>query len=434
MEKNKIVIVEDEQVIALHLQDILEEIGNEVVDSFISGEEVLEYIDKSESTPDLIFMDIRLNGKLDGIDTIKELRDKGRDIPVIYLTSNTDNGYLEKAKSTFPVAFLKKPFEVDQIKATINVTLHTENERKKIYNKVFQENEFSKMQIDELMQTQQHLITATWRERELKEELSKTKAIIEEQNKKILDSINYAKRIQKAIIPTKEELKDALGDYFMYYKPKDVVSGDFPWLIQKNGFTYVAAVDCTGHGVPGAMMSLIGYLLLNGILEAHSAPTPSDILNELHKDVVKTLRQDDPENKAADGMDVAICRIDQKKKQVLYSGAHRPLYILKEGEVDQKKGDKFPIGGMQYKGENQFTDSEINFDGGETIYFFSDGLPDQFGGPEKLKFGPKRIRDIILKNGSKPMDKQEAAFSKAFDEWKGEAKQIDDVLLLGVRF
>lgn len=263
----------------------------------------------------------------------------------------------------------------------------------------------------------------------------KQEVILEETNKKITDSINYAKRIQNAIIPSVKEIQKDIKNTFMFYKPKDVVSGDFPYYYKKNDTVYYAAVDCTGHGVPGAMMSLIGHLLLNDILNGTETLTPAEVLDKLHAGVVKTLKQDEGDGvKTADGMDVALCSINLKTKQVQYAGAHRPLYLVRNNELSEFKGNRFPIGGSQYTGRTGFTNHIINIIENDAIYFFSDGLPDQFGGPEKLKYGPKRIREGILAHNNKNTTEIKTYFEKSYHEWMGDMKQIDDVLLIGVKF
>lgn len=253
-------------------------------------------------------------------------------------------------------------------------------------------------------------------------------------NKKITDSINYARRIQDAIIPLESEIKESFPESFSYYMAKDVVSGDFPYFFKKGDWVYYAAVDCTGHGVPGAMMSLIGFLHLNHICEHQATDSPAFILDQLHKGVVSTLKQDAEGNSAADGMDVAICAVNTKTNEVAYAGAHRPLYHLRNGEIIQYKGDRFPVGGAQYKKRTPFQDFRFKAEPGDSIFFFSDGFPDQFGGPEKLKFGPKRIRNIIEENSGKTMPEIHDLFERNFIDWKGEHKQMDDVLLIGIQF
>ena len=429
--RTKILIVEDEQIIALHLAQVISGFGHEVVGICDTGFDALELFDTE--SPDLIFVDIIINGDMSGIDFVKKVKEVS-DVSIIYLTANTDVDTLALAKSTLPNAFLRKPFDNNELKTTIEMSVLGFAEKSSKINRLKKQNEKHEINIKDLMDTNAHLVTATWRERELKAELQKTKEIIEKQNQNILASINYAKRIQKSIIPTRDQF-EILGDHFVFYKPKDVVSGDFPWLYDRGDYIYIAAVDCTGHGVPGAMMSLIGFLLLNDIVSDHDHyKTPAEVLNELHDAVVKTLKQDDPDNKAADGMDVALCRISKDMKEVIYAGAHRPLYHLSDGELKEYKGCKYPIGGMQYKGANIFEDQKVDTKKGDSVYFFSDGLPDQFGSNDNIKLGTKRIKDAILENGDAPMYEIKSIFYNLFHDWKGDYKQLDDVLMIGLRF
>ncbi len=306
--------------------------------------------------------------------------------------------------------------------------------------KLAQENELLKMNVEELTVTNTHLVSATWREREMKqqlaatlEELTETKKVVDAQHKSITDSINYAQRIQHAIIPSAKEISSHFRDSFVYFKAKDVVSGDFPWLFKTEKYIYIAAVDCTGHGVPGAMMSLIGNLLLKDIVSKKEVD-PATLLYELHWSVVKTLKQDEEGNKTADGMDVAMCRIDLKSNEVQYAGAHRPLYHIRNGELEQFKGDKYPIGGNQYEGKNTFNNHIINFNKGDHIYFFSDGFTDQFGGPDQLKLGPKRTRELLTTVSHLSISEQQVKVKDTFETWQGNNRQIDDVLLIGIKF
>ncbi|MGB0167237.1 MAG: SpoIIE family protein phosphatase [Luteibaculum sp.] len=432
MEYKNVVVLEDEESSLLLLEKRLQQMGFQILSAFASAEEFIKK--QGDLDFNILIVDIMLAGDLTGIDAVKSLEHK-EDICVIYLTSNAREDLINQAKETLPEAFLEKPFSAMQLQSTLDISIHRFTEKRTQQKKLLKQHEMNQLQIGELMETQQHLITATWRERELKEELQKTKALIEEQNKKIMDSINYAKRIQKAIIPEHAALQKALGNYFMYYRPKDVVSGDFPWLYERDEYTYIAAVDCTGHGVPGAMMSLIGHLLLNDIVHntAH-IKSPGEVLNELHQAVVQTLKQDAPGNKAADGMDIALCRIKKDRSELIYAGAHRPLYVQKEGyeEIVQYKGSKYPIGGMQYNGQNSFDDEVVDIQKGDRIYFFSDGLPDQFGGPRNLKLGPKKIRQCIEENPGKSMPEMHEIFEMLFTKWMGSQKQMDDVLLFGI--
>lgn len=255
-------------------------------------------------------------------------------------------------------------------------------------------------------------------------------------NKNIAASINYAQRIQDAILPSEAYIKKLFPDSFVFYKIRDVVSGDFPWVVKQGDDIFFTVVDCTGHGVPGAMLSMIGYFLLNEIVIAKNISEPALILDQMSRRVNQTLKQsENPESK--DGMDVAFCKINLKKMNVQFAGAHRPLYHLRDGKLNEIKGERFTIGGTQYEKKGidvKFLTHNIDLKEGDSIYFFTDGLADQFGGPEQYKFMSTRIKNIIIDNYGKSMEQLNKIFEDTFYEWKGENKQIDDILLVGIRF
>jgi PAS domain S-box-containing protein len=259
---------------------------------------------------------------------------------------------------------------------------------------------------------------------------------IQDKNRKIGDSINYAQRIQSSILPDIRIVRESLPKSFIYYKPRDVVSGDFPWFFRRGDEIYIAAVDCTGHGVPGALLSFVGYFLLNSIVDHERKLTAAEICDMLHFGVRKTLKQEMEDAEARDGMDIAFCKINHKEKEVQYAGAHRPLYLLRGKELTEFKGDRKAIGGIPHrkKDEENFTNYIINYKRGDKIFFFSDGLPDQLGGPEGKKYSPRRIRDLIIENFDLPIEKYSNLFEEDFEKWKGDNKQIDDVLLIGIEF
>lgn len=256
---------------------------------------------------------------------------------------------------------------------------------------------------------------------------------IQNKNKKITESINYAKRIQTAILPNTRLINRALPDSFILYKPRDVVSGDFPWFVQMKDEIFIAAVDCTGHGVPGALLSLIGYFLLNDIVRSRKITEPGKILDMLDEGVTTTLRQDE-DSTTKDGMDIALCKINMAAGEVEYAGAHRPLYVMKNGVMEEIKGNKFPIGGGIYKNQTNFTNTKVKLGKGDSFYFSSDGFPDQFGGTEGRKFGPKKTREIIERVHTMPMNEAIHVFEKEWEGWRGDTKQTDDVLLIGIKF
>jgi PAS domain S-box-containing protein len=259
---------------------------------------------------------------------------------------------------------------------------------------------------------------------------------IADKNRKIEDSINYAQRIQSAILPDNDYIREFLPKSFIFYKPRDVVSGDFPWFFKREDALYIAVVDCTGHGVPGALLSFIGYFILNNIVDHDRDYTAGEVCDLLHNGVRDTLKQNREDAQGRDGMDIALVKYVPKKNEIHYAGAHRPLYYLKNGELIEYKGDRQAIGGIPLgnKPEKNFTDYLIPVDKGDKIFFFSDGLPDQLGGVEFKKYSPGRIREQITTNGHFSMDEYHHYFDKEFVDWKGKEKQIDDVLLIGIEF
>jgi PAS domain S-box-containing protein len=259
---------------------------------------------------------------------------------------------------------------------------------------------------------------------------------IQDKNRKIEDSINYAQRIQSSILPDIRSVREYLPKSFIYYKPRDVVSGDFPWFFTRGHDIYIAVVDCTGHGVPGALLSFVGYFLLNNIVDRERKMTAAEVCDLLHFGVRKTLKQESEEAEARDGMDIAFCKVNHVEKELQYAGAHRPLYLLRDGELTEFKGDRKAIGGIPHrkKEEENFTNYSIKYKRGDKFFFFSDGLPDQLGGPEDKKYSPKRIRELIMENKDLPVEKYSNLFADDFELWKGEGKQIDDVLLIGIEF
>lgn len=267
-------------------------------------------------------------------------------------------------------------------------------------------------------------------------EVVRQKAELEVTNRKIAESINYARLIQRAILPERETILQFFPEFFMFYKARDVVSGDFPWFLKKGDDIYIAAVDCTGHGVPGALISIIGYFLLNSIVSLEDSPTPAEILDKLHADVRKTLKQESADAETRDGMDIALCKINGDKTTLEYSGAHRPLLLAREGEEEiiEIKGDKAAIGG-KYDNKAPFSNHIVKIQKRDTIFFYSDGLVDQFGGPTKRKkFSTKRIKSVILEHKDDQMAELETAFQDQFSDWMSGTRQIDDVLLMSIRF
>lgn len=264
-------------------------------------------------------------------------------------------------------------------------------------------------------------------------EIAKQKEIVEEKNWAITSSIEYAKRIQDAIMPTMAQIREFLPESFVYYRPKEIVSGDFYWFSHQHGQTYLAAVDCTGHGVPGAFMSMIGNDHLNQIVNVEMVKRPDQVLNRLHEEIQVTLKQKHGVSENHDGMDVALCAIDRGQRKLYFSSANRYLYFIRDNELSEVKGDHFNIGGVMHEDVRQYNVHELDLLPGDTFYMFSDGLSDQFGGGNSKKFGYRRLKDLLLQMHAMPMDTQREFFEKSMLQWMGGNDQIDDFLLIGVR-
>jgi len=251
--------------------------------------------------------------------------------------------------------------------------------------------------------------------------------------KHVTDSIRYAKRIQESILPPESITRKLLPDSFVLFKPKDIVSGDFYWISEKDGKIIFSAIDCTGHGVPGAFMSLVGYNLIKEIIDAMPVLSPAKILDELSAGVRKTLHQFD-KSSAKDGMDIALCVLDLKKMELQYAGAFNPLYLVRNNNMQEIKADKLLIG-FSYSDDHEqtYTNHTVQLQKGDTIYISSDGYPDQFGGPKGRKFMVTTFRQLLLDVHNQPVDAQKKALDDRFEEWKGAHDQVDDICVMGVK-
>lgn len=267
---------------------------------------------------------------------------------------------------------------------------------------------------------------------EQNEELRTIQVELEDSLQRISQSINYAQRIQDAIITNTQELKSAFSDSAVLFRPRDVVSGDFPWYLEKDGYHFVAAVDCTGHGVPGAFMSLIGYFLLNKIVKEQNLLDTNEILCELHREIVRVLNQEQ-DSEVHDGMDLALCRIDPKNEEIMFSGAGNPVYHVREGDLMEYKADFWSIGGTQYRKRKPYTAKKFHYRKGDFISMFSDGITDQFCEKGKDKFGFRKLKTHLTENNSDTLINVHESFDSRMNSWMGDHRQMDDMLLMSIR-
>lgn len=262
--------------------------------------------------------------------------------------------------------------------------------------------------------------------------LAKQKTVIEKVNESMLASISCAQRIQSAMLPEMESIHQSLPNTFVLFQPRDIVSGDFYWCVSEKNKTFIAAVDCTGHGVPGALMSMVGKSLLDSIVLEKKIHEANLILDELHIGIRNTLKQDESDNK--DGMDMALCIIDHANHSVQYAGAKNELVLIKNGELEVIKADRLSIGGRLRKGQQEsFSAKTINIDSATTFYIFSDGFKDQFGGAKNIKLGSKRFKQILTDVHTLPINQQKENLKHILTNWKGDYSQIDDVLVIGFK-
>ncbi|MCW3072110.1 MAG: hypothetical protein JWO44_2000 [Bacteroidetes bacterium] len=261
--------------------------------------------------------------------------------------------------------------------------------------------------------------------------------LIETKNKEITDSIFYAKNIQTSLIPTKQDFEKYFEESFILFKPKDIISGDFYWISDKEGKIVFVTADCTGHGVPGGFMSMLGISLLNEIINEYALTEPALVMSKLRKKVIGSLRQKGVSGEHQDGMDLTLLVIDKKESSLMYSSANHTFYILRKNEqgvfqLKQYKGDKQPVGiyGEKLK---PFSQSEVALQKGDIIYTFSDGYADQFGGPQGKKFKYKQLQEVLLKIAHLPLGEQREYLDKVLVSWQGAMEQVDDIVIVGIK-
>ncbi len=256
--------------------------------------------------------------------------------------------------------------------------------------------------------------------------------LVESQHKDIKDSIKYAERIQGAILPPTNFWNSILPNSFVLYQPKDVLSGDFYWVAETADFKFVAAADCTGHGVPGALISIINYNLLNKAVLEKQITSPGEILDAVNSWLTESLHQTAENSPVKDGMDICLISINKTTNEVLFSGANNPLFVYSDNKLHEYKGDKFPVGSFLDETTMNFKTSAIEVQKGDVLYLFSDGYADQFGGEHGKKFKLNKLRSEFQANHKKPINQQWGLFYKTFKEWKGDLEQVDDVLIIGL--
>ena len=388
-EQQQILIVDDATENIDILGDALSDYKRMVA---LNGKKALE-LATGDNPPDLILLDIVMPG-MDGYEVCKRLKanENTREIPVIFLTAKTESESIIKGFTLGAADYITKPFNLGELMARVTTQLALKKSKDDI---------------------------ALY----LKE--------IESKNTLITDSIRYAESIQNAILPDKEFMKKEMPEHFVLFKPKDIVSGDFYWVKKIRNFLIIAAVDCTGHGVPGAFMSMLGTSFLNETVSKAKFDKANEILERLRKMVKISLKQTGKDIEQRDGMDMALCILDLDNKEMQYAGAYNPLYLIRNGELIEYKADRQPIG-FHYV-EKEFTNHVIRLQEGDAIYIFSDGFYDQLGGELNKKFLSKNFKSLLLEINKESMDQQKDLLEKTLREWMKNMEQIDDILVMGIR-
>lgn len=386
--KPSILLVDDSEVNLEILQDSLSKYTTYTAKD---GDTALE-LAFSRNKPDLILLDIIMPG-MNGYEVCQYLKtnELTKDIPVIFITGQNDMDSIIKGFEAGAVDFITKPFNILELKARV------------------------KTQISIKMARDQN-----------KRLIHKIEAI----NTKLTDSIEYAQKIQNACLPKKEEMDRLLPEHFVMLKPRDIVSGDFYWISEVNKKIIVVSADCTGHGVPGAFMSMFGVAYLQEIVNDKRETNPAKILDRLREIVIYSLQQDES-SEIKDGMDMSIITIDKNRNEIQYAGAFNPIILIRNDFLNIYPADHMPVSFGELN--NPFKNHTIRYQSGDCLYMYSDGYPSQFGGPRNKKLMQKGFRQLIMKNYHLPMKTQKDNFEKFLIEWKGINEQIDDILLIGIR-
>jgi len=356
-----------------------------------NGDEAME-IAFSRNKPDLILLDVIMPG-IDGYEVCQILKSNelSKDIPIIFITGQNDSTSILKGFEAGAIDYITKPFNILELKARVKTQLSIKMARD---------------QNQRLMHK------------------------IRNVNKKLTDSIEYAKKIQNASLPQQNFLDQVMPEHFILLKPRDIVSGDFYWVEQINDKLIIVAADCTGHGVPGAFMSMFGVAYLHEIVGKNGITQPAEIINQLRRIVIDSLKQDE-ESEVKDGMDISIICIDKKTRHMEFAGAFNDMLLIRNQELNIYQADHMPV--SIGESNKPYTNHTIEYQSGDCIYLYTDGYPSQFGGSNDKKLMQKGFRKLLLNHHLQHMPEQLKSYNNFFTKWKGVNDQIDDVLVIGMR-
>lgn len=390
--------------------------------TFIFAQNGVDALEKLKENPDVdvVLCDVNMP-QMDGITLLSKTRKVSPTVQTIIVSAYGDMRNIRRAMNNGAFDFVTKPINFNDLGATIDKTIQHVSQLKEAIKE--------KEELYVKLERHSEMLEETVEQRTA--EIEEQKRVIEAKNQNIIESINYAKRIQESILPAAEKMQKLLPDSFIFFKPRDIVSGDFYWITERDEKVFVTAVDCTGHGVPGAFMSLIGNDQLNNTVKSKGITSPDQVLSHLHNGVRQVLNQQS--GKSRDGMDLAFCAIDKQNKVMEFAGARNPLIIIREGNMEIIKGDKKSVGGIKKADEQSFTKHTISLEKPAMYYIFSDGYQDQFGGEEGQKYLTKNFRKLLLEIHDKPLGEQKRLLEEELNAWRGSYPQIDDILVIGMR-
>jgi phosphoserine phosphatase RsbU/P len=403
-QSNKILIADDSESYLRIIQQIFEIVGQKHELFFArDGKEACELA--LQNSPDLIIVDV-IMPEMNGIEVAKFLRNNKEtaDIPIIMLSAT------ESLKAAYEVGandFISKPFNQYELLIKVRSALN-------LVEKIKQAQVVKRLEEDKVAEF---------------ETLRETNLVWQDE---ISRNLKFSGKIQKSILPLPEKIDSVLNENFILSIPGKIVSGDFYWVGNYKNYQTVAAVDCTGHGIPGALMTMAGMAFLNDILGQTSNYTPAQVLNLLRDKLMNLLRQTVEDTDSCYGMDVSLVMIDAEKKKLHFAGAYNPIYVVQNNHLIELKGDRMPIG-INLDFERDFRENSLDVNHGDCVYLFTDGFADQFGGAENKKFRYKQFQELILSVHKLPMSQQKDILHKTFTEWKGSYSQVDDVLVIGFK-
>jgi serine phosphatase RsbU (regulator of sigma subunit)/CheY-like chemotaxis protein len=431
---DKILLIEDEPIFAQAVSMQLVSIGYEE-HSIFSTDALAELAEiRKVHEPELILLDLNITDS-SGIETFDKVNERFPLSAIIVLSGMDDE--------ELALLSVKKGAQDYILKTELNPTVLGKSmqyglERKRLISELFLRNEQLKNLNDEILN-----VNASLEEKvvERTEEIERQKRVITEKNKEIIDSINYAKRIQLSLITPEEVLRQTVPNSFVYYNPKDIVSGDFYWFTEIDSqdaqgrdehLMFFCVADCTGHGVPGAFMSLIGMKILNETVKQRDVNSPSEAMTYLNAQMFDSLNKHSKEDSlVVDGMDAVIFTINYVTRELQFAGANNPLYIVRNEQIIKLKADRKAIGAQAQ--HDAFENHHFQLEPGDTIYAFTDGFADQFGGPDGKKLKLIHFNEILLNASKLPIHHQKDHLWKVFNEWKGNNEQVDDVCVMGLR-